>query len=303
MKRKTTLSFLLVLCANFGYSQSDTIVVTEVTTVEEITEEPLLSGSWVSTRIINGHSPTTLAKGELQFIIQHRFGDMAGGAGGVQQWFGLDNATDIRLAFEYGLTDNWMIGLGRSRGTGRPYHALVDGFTKYRFLNEAKGAPFSMAVMGLTTWTYAKSSPDATALQYYGTFADRLAYCAQVNLAKQITKRFTVALNPTFVYRNYVAYNDVNALFALGGALKYGITKQMGIVAEYYQTLDPKGTRQNNYPSLGIGFEWVTFGHTFTVNVTNSKGFTETQFIPYTFENWSRGQFRLGFSITRSFSW
>ena len=133
MKRKTTLSFLLVLCANFGYSQSDTIVVTEVTTVEEITEEPLLSGSWVSTRIINGHSPTTLAKGELQFIIQHRFGDMAGGAGGVQQWFGLDNATDIRLAFEYGLTDNWMIGLGRSRGTGRPYHALVDGFAKYRF--------------------------------------------------------------------------------------------------------------------------------------------------------------------------
>jgi len=35
--------------------------------------------------------------------------------------------------------------------------------------------------------------------------------------------------------------------------------------------------------------------------LTNSKGFTETQFIPYTFEDWAKGQFRLGFCIGRKF--
>jgi hypothetical protein len=87
--------------------------------------------------------------------------------------------------------------------------------------------------------------------------------------------------------------------------LKVGITAQMGIVAEYYQVLaaSTATVRPTNTNSFGIGVEWITFGHTFTINLTNSKGFTETQFIPYTFEHWNKGQFRLGFSITRKFSW
>jgi hypothetical protein len=61
---------------------------------------------------------------------------------------------------------------------------------------------------------------------------------------------------------------------------------------------DVRGTNTN---SLGIAFEWITFGHNFTINLTNSKGFGETQFIPYTYEKWSKGQFRLGFCIGRKF--
>jgi hypothetical protein len=40
--------------------------------------------------------------------------------------FGLDNSADIRIAFEYGITDKMMIGLGRSKGTGSPYKSLID---------------------------------------------------------------------------------------------------------------------------------------------------------------------------------
>jgi peptide methionine sulfoxide reductase MsrB len=37
------------------------------------------------------------------------------------------------------------------------------------------------------------------------------------------------------------------------------------------------------------------------VKDADGRGFTESQFIPYTFSDWLEGEFRLGFSITRNF--
>ena len=65
------------------------------------------------TRILNGHSTETLKANILQFRIEHRFGDLAGANGGINNFFGFDQAADIRFAFEYGITDQLMIGLGR----------------------------------------------------------------------------------------------------------------------------------------------------------------------------------------------
>jgi hypothetical protein len=52
---------------------------------------------------------------------------------------------------------------------------------------------------------------------------------------------------------------------------------------------------------MAIALEWQTFGHNFTINFTNSGGLGETQFIPYTYENISKGQFRFGFCVARKF--
>ena len=54
-----------------------------------------VEGTFLDTRVINGHSVETLEKGALEFRIQHRFGDIAGDQGGAQTFFGLDNAADI----------------------------------------------------------------------------------------------------------------------------------------------------------------------------------------------------------------
>jgi len=282
---------------------ADTIV-TEETTVEDPMEEdnyPLLSGTFKATRIINGHSTETLNKGELEFRVEHRFGDFAGSNGGVQQWFGLDNSSDIRIALEYGLTDKLMIGVGRSKGTGRPYRSLLDGLVKMKIAEQGK-SPVAITALGMMTYTYMKASTNEYDVAYFPEQAYRFAYATQINISRQVTRRFSAAVMPTFVYRNYVAADDVNALFALGGAVKYGITKQMGIILEYYHSFHDADIRKDNMQSFGVAVEWITFGHTFTVNLTNSKGFGETQFIPYTYENWLKGQFRLGFTIGRIFT-
>jgi len=302
--KKTLFLYSCILSFPFAFGQTtetDSTGTLETTETTEVTaDEPI--ETFVSTRIINGHSVETLSKKRFEFRIEHRFGDFAGSNGGVQNWFGFDNASDIRFAFEYGVTDKLMVGLGRSKGTGNPYRSLVDGFIKYRVLRQQQhGMPISLAVLGTSTVTYMKASPDISQVSHFPKFEHRLAYSAQVNVARKIGSRLSLALMPTFVYRNYVPADDVNALFAIGGALRYSLKPTMAFVVEYYQTLHESGIRTTNTNSLGVAFEWNTFGHNFTINLTNSKGFGETQFIPYTYEDWLKGQFRLGFTISRAF--
>lgn len=307
MKRPNTFIFSLLMttCAIAQEPETGDSLATEEATADESYDNTLLSGTFYATRIINGHSAAVLPKGTLEYRIEHRFGDLAGANGGAQTWFGFDNAADIRMAFEYGLTKNLMAGFGRSKGTGNPYKSLLDGFLKYRILEQTKTMPVSLAVVGLSTYTYMTASTNSYDLTYFPKQAHRFAYTAEAIITKTFGRRISAALIPSYVHRNYVKADDVNGLFAVGGAIKCGITAQMGIIAEYYQVLTPSTAtvRPDNTNSFGVAVEWITFGHTFTVNVTNSRGFNETQFIPYTFERWKDGQFRLGFSITRKFSW
>jgi len=265
------------------------------------------------TRILNGHSIETIKARVLQFRIEHRFGDLAGANGGLDNFFGFDQAADIRFAFEYGITDDLMIGFGRNKGTGAPYNALLDGFVKYRVLhqNKEKKMPISLAVLGTSTMSYAKAQEDISLVQSYPEFAHRFAYSAQVNIARKFGDRLSLALMPTYVHRNYVAADDVNGLFALGAAINYKFSKGLGIIAEYYPTFHDSALRTELSNSLSFGFEWTTNGHNFKVVCTNSRGFTESQFIPYTYSRWIDededgnnvvGQFRLGFSISRNFN-
>lgn len=305
--KKNSLNVLFLCAAAFctslsAQAQEDTTIVEIEEYVDEETPyvEPITT--FESTRIVSGHSVETLRKGVLEFRIEHRFGDLAGTNGGAQSWFGLDNSADIRMAFEYGITDNWMVGLGRSKGNGNPYRSLLDAFTKYRILKQDRETvPLSVAVLGTTSYTYMKASDDISLVQHFPKQVHRFAYSAQVNIAKNFGDLVTLALMPTVVHRNYVAADDQNTIFAMGGAMRWSITKKVGIIAEYYHCLPNAGLRANYMNSLGFAVEWLTFGHNFTIYLTNSSGFGETQFITNTTENWLKGQFRLGFCIGRKF--
>lgn len=277
---------------------------------EDSTSVEVVKKTFSSTRVINGHSTETLEKNVMEFRVEHRFGDVAGTNGGIQTMFGFDNVADIRLGFEYGITDRIMVGLGRSKGTGAPYRSLIDGLVKYRILEQkTKGMPISMAVLGMGTITYMKASDDLSEVSSFPNWQHRLAYATQLIVSRKFGSHVSLALSPTVVHRNYVAANDQNTLFALGGAARFAVGKKVGIILEYFHTFrnEPIHFFDKNNPntfrnSLGVAVEFETFGHNFTINLTNSKGFGETQFIPYTYEDWLLGQFRLGFTIGRKFS-
>lgn len=259
--------------------------------------------TFTSTRVISGHSVETLKKNVMQFRVAHRFGDIAGANGGIHSFFGFDQSSDIRIGFEYGITDRLMLGLGRTKGTGAPYKSLVDGFVKYKIMhqNKDKKMPLSITAVASSTLSYAKKSSDSTQVQSYPKFAHRMAYNVQLLIARKFGERFSLQLMPTFIHRNLVLSNDQNSLFALGGAFTVRLSKSFALTAEYYHAFAQKGLRPDNKDAIGIAFEWITNGHNFKINLTNSRGFNATQFVPYTFADITKGEFRIGFTITRDF--
>ncbi|MGJ8661373.1 MAG: DUF5777 family beta-barrel protein [Bacteroidota bacterium] len=257
-----------------------------------------------STRIINSHSTEVLGKKMWEYRIEHRFGDIAGANGGVQTAFGFDQAADIRMAFEYGITDKLMAGIGRSKGIARPYTSLIDGFLAGRFLtqNKEKKIPVSAAIIGTAYFSYMKSSLDSQSVAFFDNqYSRRMAYSTQLVITRKFSDRISLAVMPTYIHRNYVAQSDVNDLFSVGFAGNFKINKKMGVIVEYFANLESENFRPNAMNSLGIGIEFVTNGHNFHINCTNSRGFGALQYVALTEENWLKGQFRLGFSISRNF--
>src|SRR5882762_3357097 len=85
-----------------------------------------------SPRLILSQTTETIKKKNLNFMVIHRFGDLAGRSGGGKYFYGLDDVADVYIGFQYGLTNNLNIDLGRS--TIPTIGGLVDLELKYAVL-------------------------------------------------------------------------------------------------------------------------------------------------------------------------
>lgn len=299
MKKFLILNFIACF-STFTFSQDTTVVYEEILDADVAEVTPI--ETFYSTRIVNGHSVETLKKGTLEFRIEHRFGDLAGDNGGITTLYGLDNASDIRIAFEYGITDKLMVGFGRCRGTSLPYNSLLDGLVKYRLIRQEKGKiPVSVTLVGSAFYSYMPALKLVSEVAHFPKQAYRFSYSSQVNIARKFGNKWSVAIMPTYVHRNYVAADDFNGLFSLGTALSFAFNSKTSLSVEYYNNFQKEETRQKYHNSLSVAVDWVTFGHNFKVFLTNAGGFGEVQFIPYTNTDWAKGQFRLGFCIARKY--
>ena len=258
-----------------------------------------------ATKLVNAQTIEQIKRGELDFRIAHRFDDAGGKAGGVQTFYGFDNATDIRFSFDYGLTNNWCIGIARSKGAYN-HRQLVDLASKYKIITQRKqgGFPLSISAYVISDLTTMKSSTDIYSVTYFkNNFAHRLNYVGQFIIARKFSSAFSLELLPTFIHRNYVFHTDKNNLFALGVGGRVKFTKRMGVIFDYYQVFDAARTSKNGfYSPLGLGLEIETGGHVFQLSFSNNKGLIESQYLTENKSNWMKGEFRFGFNISRVFN-
>lgn len=259
------------------------------------------------TRVINTQSVETLPKRVMDVRIGHRFGDIAGKAGGFQTFFGFENASDISLGVDYGITDRLMVGFHRSKGGG-PYRQLLHGLVKYRLLHQTTDnkMPISMAIGGLASVsTQLRDTSNALALSHYPKAAHRFAYALELHFARKFGKVFSLQLSPTFLWRNYVPAGDENYLLNLSMSMHFQLGEMLGLIIDSNFPLTGSRLQEGgNYFSrmaLGIGLEIETGAHIFQINITNSTGIFATDYMGYTNANWALGQFRLGFTLSRLF--
>jgi len=248
-----------------------------------------------SSRLILSQTTETVKKHNLNFLIIHRFGDLAGKNGGGQFFYGFDDIADVYLGFEYGVSDNLNVDIGRSTIGG-----LADLELKYAILHQTTdgSSPVAITVLG------------EGALRPYGfvtypTFGDRVSYLAQVLVARKFSPGLSLQLTPTLVSNNStvpLTPGSEERFFALGATARIKVTNHMGLIFDYSHPFSSFRNSGNGfYDPLGAGIEIETGGHVFTINVTNARAVSEINYLNDTQSNFAKGQFRIGFTISRMF--
>jgi hypothetical protein len=248
------------------------------------------SQTFKGTRLINGHSVETIGEGTLEFIFSHRFGRLNGG---LYEMYGLDDAY-VRLGLEYGVTDNFGIGIGRNS-----VDKTVDGYLKYKLLKQSRdGAPVTITAFGSTAY---KTSPRDSDVPAGFQRSDRLAYTAQLLFARKFTPALSLQFMPTIVHKNWVTVNEGdNNQVALGVGGRIKVTPSVSVNAEYYYRVNPSDA--NSYKdAIGIAIDIETGGHVFQIILTNTRGMIERTFVTETDGDFFDGDIHLGFNVTRAF--
>lgn len=265
-------------------------------------------------RVVNIHSTETLPKGRLDIRISHRFGDLAGDNGGFATFYGLETASDVSIGGEYGFSDRLTIGLYRAKGAGVSVEGfpglrqLLNGLGKLRLTQQGEngGAPISATLMGLislSTQEKLEGAGNEAAIASFPDFKHRMASHVQLILARKFSDGFSLQVSPGYTHRNLVPFEDKNGMFSISAGGRVQVTRTLGILADVAMPLIETRTSGSGYfPAVGLGFEFETSGHIFQVNLTNATALMETDFIPYTTSDWTEGEFRIGFTISRWFN-
>jgi len=255
------------------------------------------------TRVINSHSVETLQKHQLDIRIGHRFGDIAGDRGGWPNFYGLESAADVLIGGDYGLTDNFTVGLNRTKGVG-VLSRLINLSAKHRITRQVKDVnPFNITLVGEMSITTLPRSPDPNSILFFDAFSHRFIYSAQILIASVIGDKFAIQISPGCVHRNIVDALDENILYNVGLQGKYQVNKGFALIFDgTFIFSDTRTPEEGFHMPFGLGFEFDTGGHVFQVNLTNATGLATTDYIPNTRGAWSEGEFRLGFTISRLFN-
>lgn len=279
--------FILSLMLTSIYSVSAQEDLLNELAKDEKPEKGFASSTFSGTRVINGHSIETKHRGELEFIITHRFGTI--NSGGYNMW-GLDEAY-IRLGLEYAVNDKLGIGVGRSS-----VDKTFDYYLKYKVLAQSSSMPVTITGFGAAAYnaSYNVVFPELAT-------QDKMAYVGQLLIARRFSDRLSLQVSPSYVFRKTVDQSSqVNGLASVGFAGRVKITRGMALVGEYYLRLNEKDNNLNQ-DAIGLGIEFDTGGHIFQLVFTNSLGMMERAFMAETQGDFFDGDIHFGFNLTRTF--
>ena len=301
---KPVLLLFLYMITVAGYAQNETVTI-----IPENEEEKSATKIFYSQKVINTKSTEILSRGIMEFSVAHSFGDVAGDAGGIRSFFGLDNASDIRIGFQTGLTDKLNLVTARAKGALFIRNQWELGL-KYQFLQQLDDDsknPVSLTLFVNNVLSSQKSSPLPDQENSFESFGDRMSQVAQLMIARKFGK-ISFQLNPLYLHTSYVVPNDDKSIFAMGGAMRLPLSKKIVILADYFHPFRSSESKAffktqgiDFYDPLGIGIEILTEGHVFHLNFTNATEILENRFIRRTTTSWGDGEFRWAFTISRNF--
>lgn len=242
--------------------------------------------------LIDNQTVVSPLQGGFEFEIHHRFGKVNNG---ITDIFGIYAPSNIRLGFNYGITDRMMLGVGTTKD-----YKLQDLQWKYAILRQTRSGS-----MPVTVSYYGNVVLDAREKANFGPedsykSIHRLSYFSQLIVAKRFNFKYSMQVAPSFIYFNAVEEGRKNANFGIHAGGKANVLGSASIIAEYDQLL----TGQDGYepkPNLAVGVEFSTATHCFQIFAANYSQIINQRNLLYNTNDFAGGDYLLGFNITVRF--
>ena len=274
---------LLLLFPVSVLAQDD--LLNEIDTVS--TEKSKVESAFKGLKIVNLESTKLAAKGDLYFIVAHRFGSIKDGFEG---FYGLDNA-NTQIKFVYGLTNWFTVSGARSE-------LAYDFSGKFLIKNQERGG-FPVAIAGFGSLAINNTLKES--LYPKMTFENRLIYVSQILISRKFSQNLSLEVVPTFFHENFVLDdNQENSQLAVGLGGRYKFAKRWSLNIDYAAHLNRASESIYKNP-LAIGFDLETGGHVFQMLFTNAQAINEAGFLGQTSGDWSKGEIAFGFNLYRVF--
>jgi len=277
------------------YAQDD--LLNEIdTTATDVTVE----SAFKSLKIINLESTKLAAKGDLYFVVAHRFGFVDKG---FDDFFGLDNA-NTQIKFLYGVNDWLTVHAARSG-----FQETYDLGVKYRLYSQKENG-FPVTIVGYNSLAINSEMKEEDYPKL--KFDNRLSYVTQILISRKFSDKFSFEIAPSVFHENTLRdildENNVvispnpqdNTQFAVGLGGRYKLTNRWSVNVDYAAHLNRASESIYKNP-LSIGFDLETGGHVFQMHFTNANAMHETGYLGQTVGDWGKGEFAFGFNLIRVF--
>ena len=236
-----------------------------------------------STQVISLPTAETLAQGEWQFEIAHRF--LPAISEGSDAFWGLDGPVNMRLGLGFAPTDRLMLTLARSN--------LQDNWdlqAKFRALAMEVGeTPVLVAFQGGGAWS--TEVPDREAGN-----SGNFQYYVQLIANTVLADRVALGVVPSYLHNVLLDESDpVQDLY-------WGLYGQLFLSDVFSLNAEwnfGKNRGEFEHDAGALGMELETGGHFFKIFVSNSTRLNPSQYLAGTDLPFRSDEWRLGFAITR----
>jgi hypothetical protein len=281
MKNYKILLLAFLMLPFIGFTQ-------EEDTEKEVVKEKLERDAFESSNIIDNPTNVLLGKNALEVQMQHRFGTINGGDNDMAGFWAPSN---IRIALSYGITDWLTIGYGTTK-----FNRLQDFSWKVALLRQTRSNSMPISVS-----YYGNFTIDARSKENFNMIQDRYSYFNQLIIAKRFSSEISFQIAPSVSHYNLVdptMQNDLVSV-AIGGRVK--ISPQTSILVDYSQPITQFDANQPK-PGFSIGAEFATSAHEFQIFLSNYNGIVPQKNYMFNQNNFFKGDFLIGFNITRIYN-
>jgi hypothetical protein len=252
-------------------------------------KEKVERSAFDSAALIDNPTNVLFNKNTLEIQMSHRFGLINGG---TQDLAGFWAPSNIRIGASYAILDRLTIGFGTTK-----FDLLQDFNWKAAILRQTRSNSMPVSVS-----YYGNFTVDARKDNEFYNIQDRYSFFNSIIIAKRFSPEVSLQLAPSISHYNKVTStmraNDLIAI-AFGGRFK--VSPQTALIVDYTQPVTTY-SQDNPKPGLSVGVEFSTSAHTFQLFATNYNGIVPQKNIMFNTNDFFKGDFLIGFNITRNYS-